>query len=240
MQSESTEQAEQTEQILEKKAISKTDIITAICVFLLAIFIITLFLMNKIKWQQDLEMANKAAAKTGIKVEVISPKNEPANDQAATLDNALLEAQKADEQETKKDKAIGNEQDTEELEAENEKLKQENKAFRAADSVRMQGFLAMASYKIYGLYRDKSGKQTEKEVAKKFYIKSEKAIKSAEINGEKAFVVPVKGIHIAKSGDTAFSIAKKYYKNDKQAQLITDFNGEIQAGQTVFLPFVAN
>jgi hypothetical protein len=237
MQPESTEP---TIEILEKKAISKTDIITATCVFLLAVFIIALFLMSKIKWQQELEMANKATAKTDIKVEAKSQKPEPANENAIVIDNALLEAEKADEQETKKSKAIGNEQDTEELEAENEKLKQENKAFRTADSVRMQGFLAMASYKIYGLYRDKSGKQTEKEIAKKFYIKSEKAIKIAEINGEKAFVVPVKGIHIAKSGDTAFSIAKKYYKNDKQAQLITDFNGEIQAGQTVFLPFVAN
>ena len=236
MQSESTEP---TIEILKKKTIDKIDIITATCVFLLAVFIIALFLMNKAKWEQELDLT-KAAAKIDIKAEAKNPKPEPANENMIAVDKALLEAEKADEQESKKNKTIGNEQDIEELEAENERLKQENKAFRTADSVRMQGFLAMASYKIYGLYRDKSGKQTEKEVAKKFYIKSEKAIKSAEINGEKAFVVPVKGIHIAKSGDTAFSIAKKYYKNEKQAQLITDFNGEIQAGQTVFLPFVAN
>lgn len=224
-----------------KKDLTKTDMITVLCVFLLTIFIIALFLMNKSNWEQKLALAQASNATNG-KTEKIDEKELPptsTNENTLVVDKALLEAQKeeANTDDSNENTIENDKQGNQELIAEIEKLKQENRNLKTADSVRMNGFMAMASYKIYGLYKDKSGKLTDKDVAKKFNIKSEKAIKIAEINGEKAYVVPVKGVHIAKSGDTAFSIAKKYYKNDKQAKLVEDFNGEIQAGQTVFLPF---
>jgi LysM repeat protein len=229
-------QTEPVENFATEKEITKTDIITVLAVFLLTIFIIALFLLNKATWENKLVMA-QTMEKTEAKMPEKNEKPDNAENNVM-VDKALLEAQKEEANETAEAKQTDNETANELLRAEIDKLKHENKALKTADSLRMNAFGSMASYKIYALYKEKEAKQTTQEIAKKFNIKSEKAIKTAEINGEKAYIIPVKGIHIAKSGDTAFSIAKKYYKNEKQAKIIEDFNGEIKAGQTVFLPFV--
>lgn len=232
-----TEKTPDLEENYSDNTFSKSNIITAIAVFMISIFIITLFLINKAEWEKKMVLSQtNDATKTDKNIE-ITPKN---NENGVVLDKALAEAAKEDSQQMSKPENIENEENTEKisiLESENSKLKAELQSLKNSDSLRVQSVNAMSSYKIYGLYRDKSGKQNEAEVAKKFHIKTEKAIKTAEINGEKAFVIPVRGVHIAKNGDTAFSIARKYYKNEKLANLIEDFNGEIKAGMIVFLPF---
>jgi hypothetical protein len=219
--------------------ISKATFITVIAVFTISVFIIALFLINKFEWEKKLAIAqatNPEKTQEQAKVDAKTTKV-ATNDNAVLVDKALEDAAKEDMETTNNAESNENNQEKSELVTENTKLKAELQAFKIADSLRISNFTTMASYKIYGFYRDKSGKQELVAIAKKFSIKSEKAIKIAEVNGEKAYIVPVKGLHIAKNGDTAFSIARKYYKNDKLAKLIEDFNGEIQAGMTVFLPF---
>jgi nucleoid-associated protein YgaU len=219
------------------ETVSKSTIITVISVFMISVFVIALFLINKSEWEKKLILAQVNSVGN---VSQVTTKNQKivATENPILVDKALEEAAKEDSQNNvgNETKAL-NEEEKEALEAENERLKAQVQAFKTTDSMRIENIMTMSSYKIYGLYRDKTSKQTDVSVAKKFNIKSEKAIKTAEINGEKAFVVPVKGIHIAKNGDTAFSIARRYYKNEKLSKLIEDFNGEIQAGMTVFLPF---
>lgn len=218
--------------------ISKATFITVIAVFAISVFVIALFLINKFEWEKKLALAQITNLEKTQEAKTVDNKTKVAtNDNTVLVDKALEDAAKEDMEITNNAESNENNQEKSELVTENTKLKAELQAFKMADSLRISNFTTMASYKIYGFYRDKSGKQELAAIAKKFSIKSEKAIKIAEVNGEKAYIVPVKGLHIAKNGDTAFSIARKYYKNDKLAKLIEDFNGEIQAGMTVFLPF---
>ncbi len=231
--------------------ISKTTFITVIAVFAISIFVIALFLINKSEWEKKLALAQainpvKTQKEAQLQAKTVDTKTIKVseNDNTILVDKALEDAEKEDvatdnteNNENNRENNEGKSELSSKLATENAKLKAELQAFKIADSLRVSSFATMSSYKIYGFYRDKSGKQELSAIAKKFSIKSEKAIKIAEVNGEKAYIVPVKGLHIAKNGDTAFSIARKYYKNDKLAKLIEDFNGEIQAGMTVFLPF---
>ncbi len=216
--------------------VSKSTIITVISVFMISVFVIALFLINKSEWEKKLIIAQVNQGYTP-KVAEKTAKATP-SENIIPVDKELEKAAQEDSQDIVSDTKAIDEETKLALESENNRLKTELQVFKTADSIRVSSMTQMSSYKIYGLYRDKTSKQTDISVAKKFNIKSEKAIKNAEINGEKAFVVPVKGIHIAKNGDTAFSIARKYYKNnEKISKLIEEFNGEIQAGMTVFLPF---
>jgi hypothetical protein len=228
----------QTEQNLDKEeltdnTINKSTIITVISVFSISVFIIALFLINKSEWEKKLALAQTNITEPITKIDNKNTKNLQ-NDNTIVVDKALEEAAKEEENTSF---AGANTEKVEELESKIEKLQADLQALQIADSLRMVSFASTQSYKIYGLYREKNTKQEIASIAKKFNIKSEKAIKLAEINGEKAYIIPVKGVHIAKNGDTAFSIARKYYKNEKLAKLIEDFNGEIQAGMLVFLPF---
>lgn len=225
--------------------ISKSTFITVIAVFTISIFVIALFLINKSEWEKKLALAqatNSEKIQESTQSKTADTKTKvAANDNTVLVDKALEDAAKEDVEGTNNTENNAenseNNQKKSDFANENTRLKAELQALKIADSLRISSFTTMSSYKIYGFYRDKSGKQELAAIAKKFSIKSEKAIKIAEVNGEKAYIVPVKGLHIAKNGDTAFSIARKYYKNDKLAKLIEDFNGEIQAGMTVFLPF---
>jgi ABC-type Na+ efflux pump permease subunit len=221
---------------LTDDVVSKSTIITVISVFMISVFVIALFLINKSEWEKKLIIAQVNQGytpKVAEKIEKATP-----NESIISVDKELEKAAQEDSQNADNDVKAIDEETKLALETENNRLKAELQVFKAADSIRISNMSQMSSYKIYGLYRDKTLKQTDISVAKKFNIKSEKAIKNAEINGEKAFVVPVKGVHIAKNGDTAFSIARKYYKNnEKLSKLIEEFNGEIQAGMIVFLPF---
>ncbi len=218
---------------LTDSTFNKNNIITAIAVFMLSIFVITLFLINKAEWEKKILL---------LQTDNTEPNNNKANKNTAALglDKALAEAAQEDSQQNSQHNATitaATATNSAILENENKQLRAELQSLKVADSLRINSIATLSSYKIYGLYKDKSGKQKEAAIAQKFNIKSEKAIKSAEVGGEKAFVVPVRGIHIAKNGDTAFSIARKYYKNEQIASLIEEFNGEIQAGMIVFLPF---
>jgi nucleoid-associated protein YgaU len=207
--------------------VSRTHLITAIAIFMLCVFVIALFLTSKAEWQEKLIMAQ---AQNPTNPVLQQPKT-TSNENTIAIDKALEEAAKEATQNPQ-----GSAESTDDLKTEIEFLKRELHQYKVADSVRSSAIANASSYKVYGFFKSEKYK-TEKEVASKFHIKSEKAIKVAELNGEKAFVVPVKGTHIAKSGETAFAIAKKYYRNEKLSELITDFNGEIKAGMVVFIPF---
>ncbi len=93
-------------------------------------------------------------------------------------------------------------------------------------------------FRIYGLFRDKNRSFSEAEVAKKFNIASPNAIKKSEVGEEFWFIVPVKGVHFVKQGESSQSIAQKYYFDPKGAALIEAFNyQQIKAGKTIFIPF---
>ncbi len=220
-----TEETQQEDTLLGD--VTRTHLITAIAVFMLCVFVIALFLTSKAEWQEKLIMAQVQNSNTPTPQ---TPKTTP-NENTVAVDKAFEEAAK---EATQNPQSVL--ESTDDLKTEIEFLKRELHQYKVADSVRNSAIANASSYKVYGFFKNEKYK-TEKEVANKFHIKSEKAIKVAELNGEKAFVVPVKGTHIAKSGETAFAIAKKYYKNEKLSELITDFNGEIKAGMVVFIPF---
>ncbi|MEH0156652.1 hypothetical protein V6R21_21160 [Limibacter armeniacum] len=92
-------------------------------------------------------------------------------------------------------------------------------------------------FRMYGLLRDKKRVYTRTMIAEKFNIYNPAAIEYKDAMDERWFIVPVKGVHYVKKGETAFSIGKLYYKNPKNHKLIQDFNPKINAGRYIFIPF---
>lgn len=93
------------------------------------------------------------------------------------------------------------------------------------------------NFRIYGLLKDKGKKYTLEEIAIKFNIPNEKAIKITEVQGDNWFIVPVKGIHFVRKAETASSIAKKYYTLLRDSVLIKEFNPSIKIDNLVFIPY---
>lgn len=116
---------------------------------------------------------------------------------------------------------------------------------RAEDSLRIRTFKMNYfdaydenHFRIYGLFRDKDRSMSVPQVAKKFNISSSNSIKKSEVGEEFWFIVPVKGVHYVKKGETSKTIAQKYYFDPRGASLIESFNyNKVEAGKTVFIPF---
>jgi nucleoid-associated protein YgaU len=47
----------------------------------------------------------------------------------------------------------------------------------------------------------------------------------------------VKGTHFVRKGESASSLAKKYYNNPNDSSLIKDFNPTIKMGNMIFIPY---
>ncbi len=138
-----------------------------------------------------------------------------------------------------------------EVEAEVEPLRQENitmrsklEFYRKQDSVyaamiggRTFDPKVLDNFRVYGLFKDKGKKYTTEDIAEKFNVPNEKAIKVSEVDGDNWFIVPVKGTHFVRKAETASTIAKKYYINVADSMLIKDFNPVIKMGNMVFIPY---
>ncbi len=92
-------------------------------------------------------------------------------------------------------------------------------------------------YRIYGLFKDPEGYYDWETLSAKFHISNPKSIKRSEADGEKWYVIPVKGVHFVRPGQSATTLARLYYANPADSVLITDFNGPLRSYQTAFVPF---
>ncbi|GAB4109877.1 MAG: hypothetical protein OHK0057_37150 [Thermoflexibacter sp.] len=132
----------------------------------------------------------------------------------------------------------------EDLRKENTMLKAKLDFYRKQDSVytkliAMRAFDAKdtENFRMYGLFKDKGKKYTLEEIATKFNIPNEKAIKITEVQGDNWFIIPVKGVHFVRKAETASSIAKKYYTLTRDSALIKEFNPSIKIDNLVFIPY---
>lgn len=132
----------------------------------------------------------------------------------------------------------------ENLRKENMTLKAKLDFYRKQDSVytkliAMRTFDAkdIENFRIYGLFKDKGKRYTLEEIATKFHIPNEKAIKITKVQGDNWFIVPVKGVHFVRKNETAGSIAKKYYTLLSDSVLIKEFNPTIKIDNLVFIPY---
>lgn len=132
----------------------------------------------------------------------------------------------------------------EDLRKENITLKAKLDFYRKQDSVYTK-LIAMRTFdakdtensRMYGLFKDKGKKYTLEEIATKFNIPNEKAIKVTEVQGDNWFVVPIKGVHFVRKAETASSIAKKYYTLLSDSVLIKEFNPTIKMDNLIFIPY---
>jgi hypothetical protein len=92
-------------------------------------------------------------------------------------------------------------------------------------------------YRIYGLFKDPHGHYDWETLSAKFHISNPKSIKKSEADGENWFVIPVKGVHFVRPGQSATALARLYYANLADSVLITDFNGPLRPYQMAFVPF---
>ncbi len=134
--------------------------------------------------------------------------------------------------------------DIENLRRENTMLKAKLDFYRKQDSVytrlvAMRTFDAKdtENFRMYGLFKDRNKKYTLEEIATKFNIPNEKAVKVTEVQGENWFIVPVKGVHFVRKAETASSIAKKYYALLSDSVLIKEFNPTIKMDNLIFIPY---
>ncbi|MEN7551068.1 Stp1/IreP family PP2C-type Ser/Thr phosphatase [Rapidithrix thailandica] len=92
-------------------------------------------------------------------------------------------------------------------------------------------------YRLYGLLRDKNKEFNTAELSLRYNIFNTSAIKSSETLGERWFIVPVKGLHYVKEGETLTDIAEKYYTELADSSLVERFNPDVQPGKFIFIPF---
>ncbi|MCU0391385.1 MAG: hypothetical protein MUE81_09730 [Thermoflexibacter sp.] len=135
-------------------------------------------------------------------------------------------------------------QGTEPLRQENITLKSKLEFYRKQDSVYAKMIAErtfdpkdIENFRMYGLFKDKGQKYTIEQVAQKFNIPNEKAIKLTEVQEDNWFIVPVKGMHFVRKAETAGSIAKKYYSDTGDSVLIKEFNPIIKMGNMIFIPY---
>ena len=130
------------------------------------------------------------------------------------------------------------------LRQENITLKSKLEFYRKQDSVYTQMISSrtfdakdIENFRVYGLFKDKGQKYELEEVAKKFFVPNPKSIKLTEVGDDYWFIVPVKGTHFVRKGESASSLAKKYYNNVNDSSLIKDFNPTIKMGNMIFIPY---
>lgn len=94
--------------------------------------------------------------------------------------------------------------------------------------------------RLYALFRDDEGVLKSSDVAHLFHVPTA-TIKYIPVGKEGWFIVPVKGVHFVKKGDTFKKVAKQYYADQaKAAVLLQMFNRNWQIGKYAFLPFEEN
>lgn len=130
------------------------------------------------------------------------------------------------------------------LQVANEELLREWREVRRRDSLEVRKIYAnyfdpydAEEFRMYGLYRDAERQYSASEVAERFNIETASAVKYSLVLDEDWYIVPVKGVHLVRKGDTPESIAKRYYFSPKDAALIRAFNGKLKPGKFIFIPF---
>lgn len=110
---------------------------------------------------------------------------------------------------------------------------------KASDKIKGNSFDPYDSqyFRMYGLYRDKSKSMSRTSVGERFNVYNPLAIEYKDVMSERWFVVPVKGVHFVKKGETAESIGKLYYQDAEKYKLIAKFNKYIKAGRFIFIPY---
>ena len=127
----------------------------------------------------------------------------------------------------------------------NQKLKAENLQLKEGDSLRVRSVYNNyydayddSNYRLYALYKSpKKKKLSLKNLARKFNIDNPKSIKVSSVLNDDWFIVPVKGVHFVREGETLEQLSKFYYFNTNDARLLTDFNGEIKPNKMIVIPF---
>ena len=127
----------------------------------------------------------------------------------------------------------------------NEKLMAENLKLKEGDSLRVRSVYNNYydayddnNYRLYALYKSpKKTKLSLKKLARKFNIDNPKSIKQSTILGNDWFIVPVKGVHFVREGETSEQLAKFYYFNSNDARLLEDFNGKVKPNKMIVIPF---
>jgi lipopolysaccharide export LptBFGC system permease protein LptF len=97
--------------------------------------------------------------------------------------------------------------------------------------------LVESGFRMYGLFKARRDVYDAEMLANKFHITNVKSIKYNEGPEETWFIIPVKGAHFVRPGESATSLAKYYYGNAADSVLIRDFNPDFGVFRTVFIPF---
>lgn len=92
-------------------------------------------------------------------------------------------------------------------------------------------------YRIYGLYKTPENKTSLVKLARKFNIENPNSIKKSTALGQDWYVVPVKGVHYLKKGETPLQVARLYYHNPKDVDILKAFNPKWEAGRNILIPF---
>jgi len=108
----------------------------------------------------------------------------------------------------------------------------------AINSIRSHTFNSFdTDFRIYGLFKTANKSQTRESISQRFNVYNASAIKYSDVLGERWFIVPVKGIHRLKEGESLGQLATLYYKKSADSVLLHDFNPIIAPQRVVFLPF---
>jgi nucleoid-associated protein YgaU len=110
----------------------------------------------------------------------------------------------------------------------------------AGQTIRDNQYDALVSngFRMYGLFKDTQDLYDIEMLANKFHIRNVKSIKVIDGPEErKWYVVPVKGAHFVRPGESATALARRYYGNATDSALIKDFNPEWAVFRMVFIPF---
>ncbi|MCS6967971.1 MAG: hypothetical protein NZM39_05255 [Bernardetiaceae bacterium] len=97
--------------------------------------------------------------------------------------------------------------------------------------------LVTNGFRLYGLFKDVNNVYTLSTIAEQFNISNPNSIKISEVEGKNWYIVPVKGVHFVRLGETAGSIARIYYRNPADSVLIQLFNHKVSPGSVIFIPF---
>lgn len=92
-------------------------------------------------------------------------------------------------------------------------------------------------YRVYGLYKTPENQISLVKLARKFNIENPNSIKKSTALGQDWYVVPVKGVHYLKKGETPLQVARLYYHNPKDVDILKAFNPKWEAGRNIIIPF---
>ncbi len=92
-------------------------------------------------------------------------------------------------------------------------------------------------YRIYGLYKAPQGEYSVVRLARMFNVENPTSIKVSTVLGKDWFIVPIKGTHFLKKGETPIQLAKMYYHNPKDVELLQKMNPKWEAGRHILIPF---